>query len=156
MSMSLEYAQSLTAEELISLSPDVLMELQKKAQENLERAELISEFIAGSITLKYQWREKTVRHEQSKETGTVRFIDGDVYITSNIPKRILWDQKKLAEIFQRLKDSGEKPGDFLDVTYKVSERKYNAWPESLRQVFTTARTLKTGKPVYQLQAKEEK
>ena len=38
----------------------------------------------------------------------------------------------------------------MDVSYRISETKFNAWPESLKSAFAPARTLKTGKPGFRL------
>lgn len=73
-----------------------------------------------------------------------------VRITCDLPKRPSWDQKKLADIAKRIAVDGDDPAEYLDITYKVAERKYTAWPETLRQAFTPARTLKMGKPTFKL------
>ena len=45
------------------------------------------------------WRHRDAdRAEQRKDTGTVRFTDGDVTIVSELPKRVEWDQDRLAAI----------------------------------------------------------
>lgn len=54
------------------------------------------------------------------------------------------NQSKCAEIAQRIAAIGDDPGEFLEITYRVAERKYTAWPESLRTAFKPACTLKTG------------
>ncbi|MBT7409875.1 MAG: hypothetical protein HN826_09260, partial [Methylococcales bacterium] len=40
--------------------------------------------------------------------------------------------------------------EYVDISYKVSERKYTAWPSGFKEVFSSARTLKTGNPVIKL------
>jgi hypothetical protein len=69
-------------------------------------------------------------------------------VSSDLPKKPVWDQSQLSEIAQRISASGDNPAEFLDITYKVAERKYTAWPENLRTIFEPARTLKTGKPTF--------
>ena len=78
-----------------------------------------------------------------------------VRVTADLPKKPVWDQKKLSEIAERITANGDDPTEYLDITYKVAERKYTAWPENLREVFAPARTLKTGKPTLQLILNEE-
>jgi hypothetical protein len=43
-----------------------------------------------------------------------------------LPKKPVWDQARLAEIAQRISTSGDNPAEFLDISYKVAERKYTA------------------------------
>jgi hypothetical protein len=38
----------------------------------------------------------------------------------------------------------------VEVSYRVSETKFGAWPETLKSAFVAARTLKTGKPSFRL------
>ena len=45
---------------------------------------------------------------------------------------------------------GENPADYLKVKFEVSERAYEAWPARLKELFTPARTVETGKPSYEL------
>ena len=63
---------------------------------------------------------------------------------ADLPKRIAWDQSQLASLAKRIRDGGEDPTEYIDTSFKVSERKYTAWPEYLRQDFEPARTVKPG------------
>lgn len=66
--------------------------------------------------------------------------------TVTYPKRVTWDQAKLEAIANDIKTNGENPLEYVDLEYSVSEDKYKAWPESIRAVFTTARTVARGNP----------
>ena len=90
-----------------------------------------------------------------KDTGIVHFDDGRVRVTAELPKRVEWDQKRLAEIVRRIAEGGEDPAEYVETAYRVSETKFNAWPESLKSAFAPARTLKTGKPGFRLALLEE-
>jgi hypothetical protein len=80
----------------------------------------------------------------------VHFDDDHVRITADLPKKVEWDQTKLTEITRRIADSGENPAEYVEISYRVSETKFNAWPETLKSAFAPARTLKTGKPGFRL------
>ena len=67
-----------------------------------------------------------------------------------LPKRIDWDQAKLAQIAANIASAGEDPAEFIDTKLLVSERKYGALPESWRKGFEPARTVRTGKPKFWL------
>ncbi len=76
--------------------------------------------------------------------------DGDIRIPKDLPKMIAWDTAALADITKRIADSGDDPKQYVEITYRVSETKFNAWPDTLKSSFEAARTVKTGKPSYRL------
>jgi hypothetical protein len=67
-----------------------------------------------------------------------------------LPKRVEWDQDRLAAVVDRIRAAGDDPAEYVEVTYKVPERAYTAWPEHIRTAFTAARTVRTGKPTFKL------
>jgi len=50
----------------------------------------------------------------------------------------------------RIAANGEDPSEYAEISYRISETKFNAWPEMLKSAFAPARTLKTGKPGFRL------
>lgn len=88
--------------------------------------------------------------EAGKDTGTIHLNDGDLAITAEIKKSVSWDQEQLAGIAQRIAQNGDDPAEYIDVKYTVSERKFAAWPETLRRPFEAARTIKSAKPTFRL------
>jgi len=155
MTITLEEARLLSVAEMTGLSAQDLMQLQSAAVDLFRQAKDLKEWIDGAIALKYDAHAKALRSQLGKDTGTVHFDDDGVRVTADLPKKPVWDQKKLSEIAERITASGDDPTEYLDITYKVAERKYTAWPENLREVFAPARTLKTGKPTFQLIPIEE-
>ena len=85
-----------------------------------------------------------------KDTGAVRFADGDVTVVADLPKRVEWDQGILAGIVERIRASNRDPADYVETIIKVPERRYAAWPKDIRQEFEPARTVRTGKPTFTL------
>ena len=155
MSITLEDTKGCSVAELTGLPAKELMQLQAAATDSLQKAKELKDWIDGSIALKYEVQAKALRVQTGKDTGTVHFDDDRVRVTTNLPKKPVWDQKKLSEIAKRIAANGDDPSEYLDITYKVAERKYTAWPESLRESFAPARTLKTGKATFQLIPIEE-
>ena len=74
-----------------------------------------------------------------------------VYLT----QRLLWPLTRLADMTRRIAESGDDPRQYVEITYRVSETKFNAWPETLKSAFEAARTVKTGKPSYRLALMKE-
>ncbi len=143
------------AGELAALQSDALFQLKIDATDLLSAAKAIVEHIDRALELKYADRAQTLRLATGKDTGVVHFDDGHVRITADLAKRVEWDQQRLADIVRRIADSGDDPAEYVDVAYRVSETKFNAWPESLKSAFAPARTLKTGKPGFRLALLEE-
>lgn len=155
MSLSLEHAQLMSIGDLASATAADLHQVQAEASELLRKSKALKDWIDGAVALKYEQRAQAIRLEQGKDTGKVHFIDDGIRVTSELSKRPEWDQQKLADIAKRIAEAGDDPAEFIDVAYKVSERKYTAWPESLRAAFEPARTLKTGKPTFHLETVKE-
>ncbi len=78
-----------------------------------------------------------------------------MHVTADLPKKVDWDQARLAEIAHRIAAGGENPAEYVEITYRVSEAKFTAWPETLKSAFAPARTLKTGKPGFRLELKKD-
>src|SRR5690606_27434028 len=97
-----------------------------------------------ALEVRYATRAADARRLQMKDTGTVRFSDGDFTVVADLPKRVDWDQQKLAAIIERIRATGDDPAQYVDLTVNVPERKYTAWPDAIRAVFEPARTVKTG------------
>ena len=155
MSLSLEQAQAMSIGELAGVTAAELMHVQAEAANYLRNAKELKDWIDGAIAMKYEPKVSELRTQLGKDTGIINFDDQGVRVTSDLPKKPVWDQSQLSEIAQRIAASGDNPAEFLDITYKVAERKYTAWPENLRTVFEPARTLKTGKPTFRLSLSQE-
>ena len=140
---------------LAELSSDSLFRLKNDAADQLAMAKALCEQVDRVLEQRYNTQAQHQRLSVGKDTGVVHFDDGEVRISADLPKRVTWDQKKLDEIAKRIAASGEDPGQYIDISYKVSERKYDAWPDNLKSSFAGARTLKTGKPSFRLSLLEE-
>lgn len=148
--MNIASVRTTSIGELAELSATELHQLQQQADAAVQHAKDQKDRIEGAIAFKYAERAQALRQQAGKDTGTVHFDDDGIRVTAELPKKPEWDQKKLGEIAQRIGASGENPAEYLDITYKVAERKYTAWPDSLRAAFEPARVLKTGKATFRL------
>ena len=142
--ITLEDLRNMQIGEIVALPAEQLALLQDAANEALRSAKTTSDWLEGAIALKYTDRAVMACMEASKDTGTVRFEDGAVTVIADLPKRVDWDQAQLAELVERISAAGDDPTEYVDVSFKVPERKYAAWPESIRQNFEPARTVRTG------------
>lgn len=100
----------------------------------------------GDITHAYAVAEK--------DFGSVRVSDGGYEIHVDTPKKVEWDQAKLAEIRERIQFSGDDPSEYVKTTLAVDERAYTAWPAHIRTTFEPARSVKPGNRTVKLVRKE--
>jgi hypothetical protein len=147
---TLDAVRRMPVGEVIALPPEHLSLLQADAREAVEAARRLADWIEAAIALRYEQRAIAARGAAGKDTGTVRFQDGAVEVVAELPKRVEWDQGRLAALAEQIRAGGEDPAEYVEVSFKVPERAYAAWPERIRQAFEPARIVRTGKPSYRL------
>jgi hypothetical protein len=136
--------------ELAALPASELFRLQREVNVALRKAKLAASWLEGALAMRYSHRAHQARAAQAKDTGTIRFEDNGVIIVADLPKRVDWDQDTLSGVADRLTAEGEDPRHYIEAVFKVSERKYAAWPPHIRKVFEPARTVRTGKETFEL------
>lgn len=141
--------------DLAAKSSEVLFQLRNESADLLAAAKAIADHVDRALDLKYADQARSVRLATGKDTGVVHFDDGRVRITADLPKKIDWDQQRLADIVRRIAANGDDPAEYVEISYRVSEAKFSAWPESLKSAFAPARTLKTGKAGFRLALLQE-
>ena len=142
------------ASELADYPPEMLLDLKLQAADAVASAKATADLIDRALDLRYHHTAARQRINAGKDTGTVTFNDGLVRVSVELPKRVEWDQAQLGRIVERIRAAGEDPSEFVEVTYRISETKYSAWPASMRSSFDAARTLKAGKPTFRLSLTE--
>ena len=136
-------------------SSELLYQFKNDAADLLALAKATVDHLDRALDLKYAKRAHELRLAAGKDTGVVHFDDGQVQVTADLPKKVEWDQKKLADLVRRMTANGDNPAEYVEISYRVSETKFNAWPETLKSAFAPARTLKTGKPGFRLALLQE-
>ncbi|MFN7000329.1 hypothetical protein [Elioraea tepidiphila] len=140
--------------ELLALPAEHLALLQQDAREAVEAAKRMQDWIEGVIARRYADRAAEARRAAGKDTGTIRLQDGEVEIVADLPKKVTWDQPKLAEAVATLRGWGEDPADYVTTELRVPEVRFNAWPPRIRALFEPARTVAAGRPSYSLARKD--
>ena len=140
---------------IAALSGEELAPLRLEAEDQLRTAKALCDWLDGAIALKYGDRANAARNADGKDTGTIRFADGAVTVVAELPKRVDWDQAKLAALVERIKADGEDPTEYVDISFDVAERKYSAWPAHIRMPFEGARTVRTGKQRFRFSQNDE-
>ena len=130
--------------DLAQMPVELLAALQGELDHAGKQLKAATARFSAALEVRYATRAAEARRACGKDTGTVRIADGDYTVVADLPKRVDWDQEKLAQIAANIADSGEDPAEFIDTKLSVSERKYGALPEAWRKGFEPARTVKTG------------
>lgn len=138
------------AGDLANLKSTDLFELRNRVTEIVSAAKKLDEHLDRALELRYGGQARKRRLARGKDTGVVHFDDDPVRVTADLPKKVEWDQKQLAEIVRRIREGGEDPTEYVEIEYRVSETKFKAWPETIGRVFVPARTVNTGKPGFRL------
>lgn len=147
--------ESITAERLATVPVSAIDELIGLLDDIAGRIKTAQSEVAKTLTARYADHAKAQLLAEGKDTGTTHIFDGEFDVTVEVDKTIKWDQKQLATLFERIAANGDKPGQYIDLKYAVSEAKFKAWPETLRQPFEAARTVTPGKPKFTLRCAGE-
>jgi hypothetical protein len=135
---------ALSPAEIAALPVELLAVLHHEIDARLKRDKAAKTRLDGALTVRYADRAAEERQAAGKDTGTIRFDDGDFTIVADLPKRVDWDQDKLTAMVTRIRDAGDDPAQYVDIAIRVPERKYAAWPDNIREQFEPARTVRSG------------
>jgi hypothetical protein len=150
--ITLEQAEHMPIGELIKLPTQHLILLLEDIAALNSRAKLLTDTFGGILREKFEARAVELRRAEGKDTGTVRFEDDEMIVIADLPKKVEWDQAKLRAVLETIKTwEGENPDDYISVELKVPEKKFTAWPASIKKLFEAARTVSPGKPSYKFE-----
>lgn len=153
---SIDQLINLPAGEIAQLPVELLAALQREIDAAAKQMEAVTARFSTALEVRYAARAAEARRACGKDTGTVRIVDGDFTVVADLPKRVEWDQAKLAAMVERIRAAGEDPAEYVEISFKVPERAYVAWPEAIRQGFEPARTVKTGTLKVELLPQEDR
>ena len=153
--ITIDSARNIPIGQLSELPIATLASLQRDANDHLDKAKRLKDWLDSAISLKYQNKSTQTREFQDKVTGTIHFNDGNFKVTSIIAKKVDWNQSKLKEAISQIKEHGDNPYEYVTIAYKLSEAKFNAWPEYIKKFFRPARILKTSKESFKIEEIKE-
>lgn len=140
--------------ELAQMPVELLAALQAELAHAAKQLKSATARFSNALEVRYATRASEARRACGKDTGTVRLVDGDYTVVVDLPKRVDWDQEKLAQMARNIAESGDDPAEFIDTKLTVSERKFGALPEAWRKGFEPARTVGFGKASFKLEPAE--
>ena len=152
MSTVIEEVVTMPVSELAAKSGVELIKLVDEADKQLEKARVLREWIKSAIAYKFVYRASQERSHLQQDIVEFDFEGDDVRVIADLPREVIWDQKKLSAIAECIKSQGEDPAEFLDIQYHVPEERFDYWPETIQRAFEAAFTIKAGRPTYRLVA----
>lgn len=132
------------AGELAQMPVELLARVQAELTHDAQQLKSATARFTAALEIRYGTRAAEARRACGKDTGTVRLVDGDFTVVADLPKRVDWDQDRLAAMVERIRTAGDDPTEYVDIAFKVPERKYAAWPDAIRVGFEPARTVRPG------------
>lgn len=151
--VTLEQLAGLPVKQAANLSIEELAMLYEDLAELKAKVKSYDYTLHSVLTWRFSDDAADKRAEDGKNTGTVRIENGDYTIIVDLPKSVEWDQKLLAQSIETIKKMGEPIDQYVTTKYNVAETKWNAWPESLREIFAPARSVGTGRETFKIERK---
>jgi hypothetical protein len=152
--LTIAWLDEASPSEVAALGPGELQALATQVDEAAEALKRRKDVLETGLGLRYVDRARQRLNAEGKDTGTAWLEDDGFEIVVEVPKRVDWNQEKLAAAYQKI--PADERDQYVRVTYAIDERKFAAWPEALQAFFRDARTVKTGKPRFRLIAADER
>lgn len=140
----------LSVSQMAALPQERLQELDVLLNELQTQVKQARERLNAALEARYGEQGRAALLDSGRDFGVTHLADGQLRVTYELPKRVSWDQKRLAEIAERIVAAGERAQDYMDVELSVPESRFNNWPPALKEQFAPARTVKAGKPSFRL------
>lgn len=145
----------LTVAQIANLSPVQIQELDAMLTELQTWHKTARNRMHALLEQRYGEQARKSLAGVGQDFGTTHLTDGPLRVTVEVPKRGRWDQVQMAEIARRIVASGDNLEEYIDVEFSVPETRFNAWPETLKQPFNNARTVKPGKAGFRIAFAQE-
>lgn len=140
----------LSVSQMAALPHGHLQELDVLLNEMQTQVKQARERLTAALEQRYGEQGRAALVDSGRDFGVTHLADGPLRVTYELPKRVSWDQPRLAEIAERIVAAGERVQDYMDVELSVSESRFNNWPPALKEQFAAARTVKPGKASFRL------
>lgn len=140
----------LSVSQMTALPHERLQELDVLLNELQTQVKQARERLNAALDARYGEQGRAALLDSGRDFGVTHLADGGLRVTYELPKRVSWDQKRLADMAERIVAAGERVQDYMDVELSVPESRFSNWPPALKEQFAPARTVKAGKPSFRL------
>jgi hypothetical protein len=132
---------------LLSSIEDVTQKIEALKTEKAQLEATLAESVACDV------RSQLADKEYGCGTATIETTNS-FKVRIVIAKKVEYDQSKLADLFDKIDQSGDDPFEYIKVKYDVSETAYKNWPSKIQAAFEPARTVEPSKPKITIERKE--
>jgi hypothetical protein len=146
-----------TAQVHDNLSDDELVDVIQLYKQESDTADTKYKRAVNTLIARKQQDISSALQQKPEPFGAVSQPIGGMKVTFTTPKKVKWDQKKLADLHAQISsDPDENVEDYITTEFKVSEDAYKAWPAPIKQHFEPARTVEPGSVSVKIEAPKEK
>ena len=150
LKFSLDRLPELSVSQIAAMHLEELHELDGLLNHLTNQVKQIRDRLTTALVQRYGEAGQAALLASGRDFGVVHLSDGVLRVTYELPKRVSWDQAKLAALAEKIAAAGEQVADYLEVDYSVPESRFNNWPPALKTQFADARTVKPGKASFRL------
>ena len=140
----------LSAQVIRDLPLENVSALQRFIAEAKSELATLAAMVQTGLEMRYADEARAQLLAKGQDTGTTHIQDAGYDISIEVDKTVAWDQADLSSKWDRIVASGDNPRQYITAKFSVSESRFKAWPEVLRQQFESARTVTPGKPKFVL------
>src|SRR5689334_12643568 len=98
---------------LAGYTPERLHDLLAESLKELERAKAAKQRIESAIAFKYQEQIIAKRLRMEKDSGVIHLEDEGYRLSSEIKKKVDWDQRALARVAGHIALNGKSLSDYM-------------------------------------------
>ena len=135
---------------LAALPPEQKAEIDRNLDEASAWLKKARSKFSAALDACYGEQARTQLLAEGRDTGTTHIRDGEIDVTVEIGKDVKYDIDGLSSLVAKIEATGGDPREYVEVKYSVSERKFQAWPQALREPFERLRTVTPKAPKFTL------
>jgi hypothetical protein len=147
---TLEQLRGMDARQVAGLPIAHLALLLDEVGELKADAKRLADLLNDALHARFSEAAAALRRGDGKDTGRARLEVDEHELLADLPKRVEWDQQRLAAALATLQGWGEDPADYVTTEIRIPEARFTAWPPKLQALFAPARTVSVGRPAYSL------
>jgi len=132
---------------LLSSLDDINSQIENLKREKSQLETVLQESIADNVASQLS--------DNDYGCGTANISTDNFKIKVVISKDVKYEQHVLADLFDRIKESGDDPFEYIKIKYDVSEAAFKNWPSHIKAVFEPMRTVSQSKPKITFEKKGE-
>lgn len=129
---------------IVALPLHELDTIRLQIEAMLEDLKSSKEILDTALEVRFSGKTSDLLAASGRDSGAVNFEEDDYLVSAQLPKKVTWNQDKLATLVSNLPI--EDQTKYIETTYKINETRYlTYWPLPLRIMFDDAREVTTGK-----------